>query len=331
MNISTQPDFLSIVIPRNDIEAGDISSTVAALAKLLNPEAALKYCEKVDIGVCGYDDYAGELNELPEVRNFVSKLDAEFPYWCYFLSKRALGLGFIFSCFCPPFLPPKTREKVWLERIGGYLTKRGFPAMNHICAAAGCSEPETERMTNRVMKYITDGPDRCAAVTSSAETVQVWPEGRSTKLRDLIRQLYTVVAALEEEFEGRKFTPDGHLVGSIGEVVAAYAFNLKLLPASNATHDAEAPDGTLVQIKLTGGERGVSIYSEPKHLLVLQLINKTFTTVYNGRGSVVWEKCRAEAKNGQRSVALSTLRRLDKGELNKLPQVNPFPVLNSED
>jgi len=331
MTTGIQPDFLSIVISRDDIEAGDISSTVAVLATLLNPEAALKYFEKVDIGVSGFDDYAGEINELPEVRNFISKLDAEFPYWCYFLSKRTLGLGFIFSCFCPPILPPKARERVWPERIGGYLTKRGFPAMNQICAAAGCSEAEIERLTNRVMKYITDGPDRCVAVITSTEAIQVWPEGRSKKLRDLIRQLYTVVAALEEEFEGRRFTPDGHLVGSIGEVVAAYAFNLKLLPASNATHDAEAPDGTLVQIKLTGGDKGVSIYSEPKHLLVLQLINNTFMTVYNGRGSVAWEKCGAKAKNGQRSIALSKLRRLDKEEPNKLPQMNPFPVLDSED
>jgi len=159
MSVGTQPDFLSIVISRDDIEAGDISSTVSVLAKLLDPDAALKYCEKVDIGVYGYDDDPRELNELPEVRDFINRLDAEFPYWCYYLSKRALGLGFIFSCFCPPFLTPQARERVWLERIGGYLTKRGFPAMNHISVAAGCSEAEIERMTNRVMKYITDGPD----------------------------------------------------------------------------------------------------------------------------------------------------------------------------
>jgi hypothetical protein len=120
-------------------------------------------------------------------------------------------------------------------------------------------------------------------------------------------------------------------VGSIGEVVAAYAFNLTLLPASNAIHDATASDGTLVQIKLTGGSNGVSIYSEPKHLLVLQLHNKKFTTVYNGCGSIAWQNCRPQAKNGQRSIALSTLRRLDKEELNKLPQVNLFPVLDGED
>jgi hypothetical protein len=34
MTCGSQPDFLNIVISRNDIEAGDISSTLSALAKL---------------------------------------------------------------------------------------------------------------------------------------------------------------------------------------------------------------------------------------------------------------------------------------------------------
>jgi len=153
-------DFLNIVISREDIEAGDIGSTVSVLEKLLNPEVALKYCEMVDIAVYGYDDDPRELNELPEVRDFVYKLDAEFPYWCYFLSKRRTGLMFILSCFCPPHLTPESRDRIWLEKIGEYLTRRGFPAMNHICEAAGCSESEIERMTNRLMEYITTGVDR---------------------------------------------------------------------------------------------------------------------------------------------------------------------------
>jgi hypothetical protein len=63
----------------------------------------------------------------------------------------------------------------------------------------------------------------------------------------------------EEEFvtDERKFTLDGHLVGSIGEVVAACAFGLTLYPSGTDTHDGESEDGRRVQIKLTGGIRGV--------------------------------------------------------------------------
>jgi hypothetical protein len=96
-------------------------------------------------------------------------------------------------------------------------------------------------------------------MTSSKNLAANWTVARKAKLRGLIGQLYQIVSALEEEFEGRRFTPDGHLVGSIGEVVAAYVFNLTLLPAGNAIHDAEAQDGTLVQVKLTGGNGCVSL------------------------------------------------------------------------
>jgi hypothetical protein len=66
-----------------------------------------------------------------------------------------------------------------------------------------------------------------------------------------IRQTYAVVAELEEHFPGRRFTPDGHLVGSIGEVLAAYHYGLTLLPASTGGHDAITEGGRPVQVKVT--------------------------------------------------------------------------------
>jgi hypothetical protein len=37
----------------------------------------------------------------------------------------------------------------------------------------------------------------------------------------LVSRLYEIVDELEEIFPGRHFTPDGHLVGSLGESLAA--------------------------------------------------------------------------------------------------------------
>lgn len=64
----------------------------------------------------------------------------------------------------------------------------------------------------------------------------------------LIRQLYGVVDKLDGLFPVRRFTLDGHLVGSIGEVLAAYYYGLKLSPASSQGHDARTTEGLLVQI-----------------------------------------------------------------------------------
>ncbi len=88
------------------------------------------------------------------------------------------------------------------------------------------------------------------------------------KVERYLEDLYTASEGLEALFPGRKFTLDGHLVGSIGEVVAAYVFDLDLNPASTLGHDAKATDGRAVEIKFTQGT-GVAIRHEPEHLIVL--------------------------------------------------------------
>ena len=74
-------------------------------------------------------------------------------------------------------------------------------------------------------------------------------------LEKKIRELYRITAELEEKYPGRRFTPDGHLVGSIGEVYAAEKYDLSLLEASCEKHDARSEDGRLVQIKITQTNR----------------------------------------------------------------------------
>src|SRR5476651_2671045 len=51
---------------------------------------------------------------------------------------------------------------------------------------------------------------------------------RRVPLPEPVARIYKATAELEALYPGRKFTPDGHLVGSIGEVIAAEALGLKL-------------------------------------------------------------------------------------------------------
>lgn len=43
-----------------------------------------------------------------------------------------------------------------------------------------------------------------------------------------IKALYEISHDLEELFPGRHYTPDGHMIGSIGEALAASYYNLEL-------------------------------------------------------------------------------------------------------
>ena len=56
-------------------------------------------------------------------------------------------------------------------------------------------------------------------------------------VRGKIQELIKIVSDLETVFPGRHFTIDGHLVGSIGEVMAAYYYGIDLYDASTERHD----------------------------------------------------------------------------------------------
>lgn len=121
----------------------------------------------------------------------------------------------------------------------------------------------------------------------------------------VVQRLYELVAELERAFPGRPFTPDGHLVGSLGEVLASHYYDLELLPCSSACHDAKTRDGRLVQVKATQGT-GVALRAQPDHLLVILLKKDgTIDEVYNGPGQLAWSNVGGPQNNGQRQIGVS--------------------------
>jgi hypothetical protein len=136
--------------------------------------------------------------------------------------------------------------------------------------------------------------------------------GQRVRLPDPVAAIYKAVADLEAAYPGRKFTPDGHLVGSIGEVVAAGALNLELYPASFVAHDARDAAGRDVQIKMTAGA-SVSMYATCDRLVVLRVVSpEEAEIVYDGDGVPAWDAAGKIQKNGQRVVRLSKLRAIAK-------------------
>jgi len=132
---------------------------------------------------------------------------------------------------------------------------------------------------------------------------------RRIRLPAPVAAIFKAVAELEALYPGRKFTPDGHLVGSIGEVIAAEEFKLTLYPMSHEGHDAFDAAGP-VQIKMTSCE-SVSMYDCCIRLIVLRVVSpEEAEVVYYGSGERVWENAGKRQKNGQRRISLSKLRGL---------------------
>lgn len=130
-------------------------------------------------------------------------------------------------------------------------------------------------------------------------------------VRSNISKLLKIVDELEENYPGRKFTLDGHLLGSIGEVLAQYYYGVELLPNSTSVHDA-TKDGKSIQIKITQGN-SVDINKIPDYLIVLFLKKneQKVYEVYNGPGHIVLNGVK-KTKSGWYNRSLNKLSTYNK-------------------
>jgi len=145
------------------------------------------------------------------------------------------------------------------------------------------------------------------------------------KFQGLIKQLYSTVRELEAMFPGRHFTPDGHMVGSIGECIVADAYGLELKTASNKGFDAVTKDGQEVEIKATQS-KSVAFRSEPEHTVIIKILpNGSFEEVYNGPGNLVWQQFSGKKlpSNGQYQISLTKLKKLNKqvSKISRIPRI----------
>ena len=149
-------------------------------------------------------------------------------------------------------------------------------------------------------------------------------------LEKTIQELFRITRKLEERYRQyeKKFTLDGHLIGSIGEVLVAEAYGLKLCDSNvNPVYDAKVEDGTEVQIKATQTDR-ISISArpedEPQHLIAIQIQpTGAWATIYNGPGAPVRNAAGKPQKNGQRQISLAKLQQL----MERVPKEEQLPLL----
>ncbi len=154
----------------------------------------------------------------------------------------------------------------------------------------------------------------------------------TSELPRIIAKLYKVVGELEGLFPSRHFTPDGHLLGSIGEVVAAHFYNLRLLRASETGIDAWTTEATprSVQIKLTAGSRiSLAVTAHEAALLIVLRLDRSsgFKEIYNGQYPSELLKAKRESKRKEKSLSLNQL--LDAQSGQELNDEGRIAILNA--
>lgn len=123
----------------------------------------------------------------------------------------------------------------------------------------------------------------------------------------------------------RLFTPDGRMVGDIGEVIAGIFYQIELDKVGRRDWDGTY-NSRNVQIKTTGG-KSTYLKKPPKEgfangLLMVFHINREsgeYELVYNGNIQCVWDELKNKRldKTGAKTIQLDRLRKLQKSVHSK--------------
>lgn len=109
------------------------------------------------------------------------------------------------------------------------------------------------------------------------------------KIKEAIKQLCKITAALEKMHKSKKFTLDGRLVGDLGEFLAEENYKITLFEKIEHRYDAFTKNNKKVQIKATFKDK-ITFPSDhfPELLLGLKINpDGTFEEIYNGPGKYV--------------------------------------------
>lgn len=162
------------------------------------------------------------------------------------------------------------------------------------------------------------------------ETIKYTAE-KMENVRTQVQRLIEIVKELENDFPGRHFTLDGHLVGSIGEVMAAYYYGIELYKASEKVHDGEV-NGKRVQIKISQQDN-IVILHEPDYLIVMYLCKTgEIYEVYNGPGNLAWNIASKRDSHNNRHMMVNKLMTLDAAIAaeQRIKQIHFLPKMQKE-
>jgi hypothetical protein len=146
------------------------------------------------------------------------------------------------------------------------------------------------------------------------------PTAQAIALSGAIREMFQVQRLLHEAFPKRPFTPDGRMIGDIGEAIAEISYRVTVDTGIRKHWDGKREEGNAkcaeVQIRATQKDDTYVKQSPDVGCLLVFKISPdgTWECCYNGNTDRVWSSLEAKKANqaGEKMIGLGALRKLDK-------------------
>lgn len=140
-------------VPYDDIKSGDVNTVLSALNSFLDTRERLIWARaRFTILFEGYDDDPRDVWDILEVREYVKKLDAEFPYWFYFTDLNHHTLKVICLCLCR-VMKVEGSSTPHPDDLKHFLASR-IIALNNLCSRFHLADEVKNEITQDVCEHL---------------------------------------------------------------------------------------------------------------------------------------------------------------------------------
>jgi hypothetical protein len=153
-------------------------------------------------------------------------------------------------------------------------------------------------------------PKKVAAPPPKSARMRPSNEEALVQIPVLMRQFHAALDELGFLFQ-RHLMQDGYLDRKIGEIIAAYVYDLELTEYHADFSEGKTTDGRTVQVRTTRAYKSretVAVEHVGEHLVVVQLWGREVIEVYNGPLEPIWEWARRVQQDGRRRISMGRLR-----------------------
>ncbi|HHX8458569.1 TPA: DUF6998 domain-containing protein [Vibrio diabolicus] len=146
------------------------------------------------------------------------------------------------------------------------------------------------------------------------------------EIHQAVREMLKIVESLQDQYDKKKFTLDGRLVGDLGEILVEEDYDLVLYSGLAKHYDGETLGGRKVQIKTTmKNSLTFPVDHIPDYYIGIKIHpDGTYDEVFNGPGSIAGGavKNRKPTKTNLHSITLSALKKLNRNvpEQDRIPK-----------